>query len=225
MTVLADRYELAWPLGSGGMAQVYAAYDRVLQRQVAIKLINDAHVRDPEGVERFAREARLAAGLQHPNTVAVFDVGDADGRPFIVMELVEGRTLADRLRDEGRLPPHETVAIADAVLSGLGAAHDRGMVHRDVKPSNILLPAEGGVKLADFGIATVGGAADLTGVGQVVGTPRYLAPERATGQPATPASDVYAVGAIMYECLAGRPVFQAEGAATAGGHTPAPPSA
>lgn len=221
MTVLADRYELAWLLGSGGMAQVYAAYDRVLQRQVAIKLINDAHLRDPEGLERFTREARLAAGLQHPNTVAVFDVGDADGRPFIVMELVEGRTLADRLSDDGRLPPHETVAIADAVLAGLGAAHDRGMVHRDVKPSNILLPAEGGVKLADFGIATVGGA-DLTSAGQVVGTPRYLAPERAAGQPATPASDVYAVGAIMYECLAGRPVFQAEGAATAGGRTPAP---
>ncbi len=214
MTVLADRYELAQPLGSGGMAQVFAAYDRVLERRVAIKVINDAHLRDPAGVHRFTREARLAAGLQHPSTVAVFDVGDEDGRPFIVMELVEGRTLADRLRDEGRVPLRETVAIADAVLAGLAAAHDRGMIHRDVKPSNILLPTGGGVKLADFGIATVAGSSDLTVAGQVMGTPGYLAPERAAGQPATPASDVYAVGAIMYECLAGRPVAHAEAAGT-----------
>ncbi|MFW6091543.1 MAG: protein kinase domain-containing protein [Actinomycetota bacterium] len=222
MAVLADRYELARRLGSGGMAQVFAAYDRVLQRQVAIKLINDAHVRDPAGLERFTQEARLAAGLQHPNTVAVFDVGEHGGRPFIVMELVEGSTLADRLGHQGRLPLDETVAIADAVLAGLAAAHDRGMVHRDVKPSNILLPAGGGVKLADFGIATVGDSGDLTSAGQVLGTPRYLAPERAAGHAATPASDVYAVGAIMYECLAGGPVVHA---GTAGGRTSAPPLA
>ncbi|HSI93876.1 MAG TPA: protein kinase [Jiangellaceae bacterium] len=211
MTVLAGRYELAEPIGSGGMAQVYAAHDRVLHRQVAIKLIHDAQVRDPVSRERFAREARVAAGLQHPNTVAVFDVGEDGGRPFIVMELVEGRSLADRLRDEGRLPVDETVAIGIAVLAGLAAAHERGLVHRDVKPSNILLPAGGGVKLADFGIATA--LADtsmhLTGTGQVLGTPRYLAPECVAGQRATPASDLYSLGAVLYECLAGRAPFEA----------------
>ncbi len=220
MEVLADRYELAEPLGSGGMAEVTAAYDRVLDRRVAVKLIRGSKIDDPVGRERFWREARAAARLSHANTVGVYDFGEDAGRPFIVMELVEGPSLADRLRDQGRLPVTEVVRLGAAVLSGLNAAHRRGLVHRDVKPSNILLPAEGGVKLADFGIATDGGAADLTSAGQVVGTPRYLAPERAAGQPATPASDVYAVGAIMYECLAGRPVFRAGDAPAVGRRTP-----
>lgn len=230
MTVLAERYELTRPLGSGGMAEVYAARDRLLERPVAIKLIHHAHLQDPVGRERFAREARVAAGLQHPNTVAVFDAGDEDGRPFIVMELVDGRSLADRLREEGRLPVVETVVIGDAVLAGLGAAHDRGLVHRDVKPSNILLPATGGVKLADFGIATAlaDGSAQLTGTGQVLGTPSYLAPECVGGQRATPASDLYALGAVLYECLTGRPPFEAEtpvALAVAHQRAPVPPLA
>jgi eukaryotic-like serine/threonine-protein kinase len=211
VTVLAGRYEVTGSIGSGGMAQVHAAHDRVLHRQVAIKLIHENLVQDPVSRERFAREARLAAGLQHPNTVAVFDVGEDDGRPFIVMELVEGRSLADRLRDEGRLPVEDVVAVGGAVLAGLGAAHERGLVHRDVKPSNILLPEGGGVKLADFGVATAlaDAASRLTGTGQVLGTPRYLAPECVAGQRATAASDLYSLGAVLYECLAGRAPFEA----------------
>jgi eukaryotic-like serine/threonine-protein kinase len=211
MDMLAGRYELGPALGSGGMAQVFAAHDRVLDRSVAIKLIHHALSGDPVGRERFVREARVAAGLQHPNTVGVFDVGDDGGRPFIVMELVRGQSLADRLREGGPLAADEAVAMSVAVLDGLGAAHERGLVHRDVKPSNILLPDDGGVKLADFGvaIAVADAATRLTSAGQVLGTPRYLAPECAGGQLATPASDLYSLGAVMYECLAGRPPFEA----------------
>jgi tRNA A-37 threonylcarbamoyl transferase component Bud32 len=213
MTLLAGRYELVELLGYGGMAEVRRAYDQVLRRRVAVKIIHPAQLRDPVNRERFVREAQVAAGLQHPNTVAVFDVGDDAGRPFIVMELIDGQNLADRIRDEGRLSVDETVPIVAGVLAGLQAAHDRGLVHRDVKPSNILLPAGGGVKLVDFGIATVvaEAAAPLTAGDDVLGTPRYLAPERVTGQRATPASDIYSLGAVTYECLTGRPPFVADG--------------
>ncbi|NED94340.1 serine/threonine protein kinase [Phytoactinopolyspora alkaliphila] len=212
MTVLSGRYELGEPLGSGGMARVVSAYDRVLQRDVAVKLIHDAFAFDPSSRERMLREARAAAGLHHPHTVAVFDVGEADGRPFIVMELVKGPTLADRLRTDGRLPRSETLAVADAVLSALHAAHERGLVHRDVKPSNILLPTAGGVKLADFGIAKAltEGSSGLTGTGQLLGTPRYLTPEQVAGHPATPASDLYSLAVVLYECLTGDPPFRAD---------------
>jgi eukaryotic-like serine/threonine-protein kinase len=210
--VLAGRYELAEPLGAGGMAHVTAAYDRLLDRRVAVKLIRDELVGDVASRERLLREARAAAGLHHPNTVAVFDVGEDGGRPFIVMELVEGETLADRLARVGALPPDEAVRIAGAVLEGLAAAHDRGLVHRDVKPSNILLPVAGGVKLADFGIAKELSAltTGLTATGSVLGTPRYLAPEQAAGGDAGPASDLYALGAVLYECLAGRAPFEGD---------------
>ncbi|HEX6325061.1 MAG TPA: serine/threonine-protein kinase [Jiangellaceae bacterium] len=214
MTLLAGRYELVEPLGYGGMAEVHRAYDQALRRPVAVKIIHPAQLRDPVNRERFVREAQVAAALQHPNTVAVFDVGDDADRPFIVMELIEGQNLADRIRDGTRLPVDETVPIVAGILAGLQAAHDRGLVHRDVKPSNILLPADGGVKLVDFGIAAVlsDAAAPLTTGGDVLGTPRYLAPERVSGQRATPASDIYSLGAVMYECLAGRPPFVADGA-------------
>lgn len=212
MTPLAGRYELIELLGTGGMAEVYAAYDQVLRRRVAVKIIHVDQLRDPVSRERFVQEARVAAGLQHPNTVAVFDVGEDAGRPFIVMELLEGQSLADRIRTDGRLPVDEVVPVVAGVLAGLQAAHDRAMVHRDVKPSNILLPSGGGVKLVDFGIATVvaDAATHLTTGDDVLGTPRYLAPERVAGQRATPASDVYSLGAVMYECLAGRPPFLAD---------------
>lgn len=211
MVLLAGRYELAEPLGTGGMAQVNAARDRVLDRRVAVKLIHPGQLRDPVSRERFAREAKAAAALHHPNTVAVFDYGDDDGRPFIVMELVDGPSLADRLSSGGPLSVDETTRIGGAVLAGLAAAHERGLVHRDVKPSNILLPGDGGVKLADFGIATIADpSATLTSAGQVIGTPRYLPPECAGGQRATPASDVYSLGAVLYECLAGKAPFDAE---------------
>ena len=228
MQLLAGRYELAEPLGAGGMARVVAAYDHRLRRRVAIKLVREELTTDPTSRERLLREARAAAGLQHPNTVGVHDVGEEDGQAFVVMELVEGQTLADRLREVGRLSPEEVVAISGAVLSALEAAHARGLVHRDVKPGNVLLPAAGGVKLADFGIAKALDAAtgDLTATGQILGTPRYLAPEQVAGQPATPASDLYSLGAVLYECLAGRPPFDAESAialALAHQREPVPP--
>jgi serine/threonine-protein kinase len=212
MTLLAGRYELTEPLGSGGMAEVYAAFDHVLRRRVAVKIIHLAQLRDQVSRERFIQEARVAASLQHPHTVAVYDVGEDADRPFIVMELLEGQSLADRIRTGGRLPVDEAVPIIAGVLAGLQAAHNRGLVHRDVKPSNILLPSGGGVKIVDFGIATVvaEAATHSTTGDDVLGTPRYLAPERVAGQRATPACDIYSLGAVMYECLTGRPPFVAD---------------
>ncbi|WP_162450214.1 serine/threonine-protein kinase [Phytoactinopolyspora mesophila] len=212
MTVIADRYVLGDLLGTGGMARVVAAYDRALDRDVAIKLVHDAYAGDPTSRERMLREARAAAGLHHPNIVAVFDVGESGGRPFIVMERVTGGTLTDRLRDGRGLSLDETIAIADATLAGLQAAHARGLAHRDIKPSNMLLPDSGGVKIADFGIAKALAetAAGLTGTGQILGTPRYLAPERALGQPATPATDLYSLGVVLYQCLTGEVPFKAD---------------
>jgi eukaryotic-like serine/threonine-protein kinase len=211
VTHLAGRYELAELLGSGGMARVYAAYDSVLDREVAIKVINEAGQADPVARERLIREARAAAGLHHPNTVAVFDVAVGDDQPYIVMELISGQSLEQRLRAEGRLEVDEVVEIGDAVLAGLSAAHHHGLVHRDVKPSNILLADDGTVKVADFGIAMAlaDSATRLTATGQLIGTPKYLAPECVAGQPASPASDLYSLGAVLYECLAGQAPFAA----------------
>ncbi len=227
MTLLLDRYELGAELGAGGMGRVVTAYDRRLERPVAVKLIREELLEEPGTRERLLREARSAARLHHPNTVAVFDVGEADGRPFVVMELIEGRSLDDRLRTEGKLEPTNAAAVVAAVLDGLAAAHARGLVHRDVKPSNVLLPDDGGVKLADFGIAAdLGSSTSLTGSGQVVGSPRYLAPERVDGEAATAASDVYAAGIVLYELLAGRVPFAADNpVATAVAHQqqPVPP--
>jgi eukaryotic-like serine/threonine-protein kinase len=208
--VLADRYELGRSIGSGGMARVYEAFDRVLHRRVAVKV-----VRDDLGVgrverERLLREARSAASFSHANAVAVYDTGEHDGKPFIVMELIDGSGL-DEVLQAGPLDPDRAVDIAAQFLAALGAAHATGLVHRDIKPSNILLPDEGGVKLADFGIAKglQDASATLTATGQIIGTPRYLSPEQVAGQPADPRSDVYASGVVLYEMLAGRPPFDA----------------
>jgi eukaryotic-like serine/threonine-protein kinase len=205
--VLAGRYELGAPLGSGGMARVVEGYDRLLQRRVAIKLLRD-DLRLPGLRARFLHEARAAASFSHPNAVAVYDTG-TNGAPYIVMELVDGRSLADELAAHGALDPQRAVSIAEQVLAALGAAHRRGLVHRDVKPANILLPADGGVKLTDFGIAKsiLEGATDLTQTGQLLGTPRYLSPEQVEGRRATPRSDLYALGVVLYEMLAGTPLF------------------
>lgn len=224
--LLSGRYELGAPLGSGGMARVYEATDRMLSRRVAVKLLEtDAGI--PHARERFLNEARLAASLSHPHAVAVYDTGTDQGSAYIVMELVEGQTLAQLLAAEGPLAPERAVAVADPVLAALAAAHARGMVHRDVKPANVLLGRDGSVKLADFGIAkATEGRADLTMTGQVIGTPTYLSPEQASGRPATPASDVYATGVVLYEMLAGQPPFKAENPiATAMAHQrdPVPP--
>jgi eukaryotic-like serine/threonine-protein kinase len=208
MTTLAGRYVLAEPLGSGGMARVLLATDELLHRRVAVKLLRADLAADPIIRERLVREARSAASFSHPNAVAVFDAGEDDGIPFIVMELVEGPTLADRLRT-GPIPLGEALSIADDVLAALEAAHDRGLVHRDVKPANVLLPDGGGAKLADFGIAkgVREAAGGLTATGQVLGTPKYLSPEQVAGEPASPRSDLYAVGVLCYEMLAGVPPF------------------
>jgi len=220
-TVLAGRYELRAQLGRGGMATVYEAHDDLLDRAVAVKVLrvdDQATAR-----QRFAAEARNAASLTHPHAVAVYDVNTASEQPFIVMELVRGDTLEDVLDREGRLDTAHVVAVGSQVLAALHTAHRRGLVHRDVKPANILLP-DGvipsrpdelpGVKLADFGIAkamhdaTVG----LTMVGQVIGTPKYLSPEQVKGERATPRSDLYATAVVLYEMLASHPPFEHDSA-------------
>ena len=208
--VLADRYELGPVLGQGGMARVHRGLDRQLGRQVAIKVLAPPFDRDRSFVERFRREARAAAGLSHPNIVAVFDSGSDDGTHFIVTELVEGETLADRLRRDGRMPPPEAVAVAVDVSRALGAAHERGLIHRDIKPGNVMLLPDGRVKVVDFGIARAAGSDTLTGTGVVLGSTAYLSPEQAGGQPVDERADLYALGCVLYEMLTGRVPFSAD---------------
>jgi eukaryotic-like serine/threonine-protein kinase len=222
--VIAGRYRLGALLGAGGMARVVAAHDLRLARPVAIKLAPASGI-DRAGRQRFVREARSSAGFSHPNAVAVFDAGEADGFLYLVMELVDGPSVAARLAEHGPLDVDEAVTITAGVLAALGAAHAAGIVHRDVKPGNILLGSGGAVKLADFGIAKRLDdlSADLTGTGQFVGTPKYLAPEQVVGEPVTAATDLYAAGVVLFEMLAGRPPFEGDTAiATAIAHRDAP---
>lgn len=209
---LAGRYNLQHQLATGGTARVYVATDEVLGRQVAVKLLDSelAESSDPAGRERFLREGRTAAQFVHPNAVMVLDAGEDDGELFLVLELVEGPTLAQHLRAQGALPVDECVRIAGQLLGVLAAAHEQGVVHRDVKPANVLLTPTGDVKLADFGIAKRFDDLEdsVTSTGLVVGTPRYLAPEQLTGGHVSAASDVYAVGIVLFEMLAGRPPFR-----------------
>jgi eukaryotic-like serine/threonine-protein kinase len=198
------RYEVERELGRGGMGRVLLARDAALDRYVAVKLLDAGG--DPELRERFLREGRFAAQLSHPNVVAVFDTGEADGRPFVVMEVVEGGSLADEVRRRGALPPDEVAALGRQLCAGLHAAHARGLVHRDVKPQNLLLARDGTLKVADFGIArSTSQSPTLTRAGTVLGTPAYMAPEVVRGEAATAASDVYSAGAVLYELAAGRP--------------------
>ena len=211
--VLAGRYALGAELGRGGMARVVAARDLRLQRDVAVKLLLPGGVSsaDPAARRRFVREARSAASFAHPHAVAVFDAGEDAGVLYLVMELVDGRSL-DAVIAERRLAVAEATRIGDEVLQALAAAHRAGIVHRDVKPGNVLIRTDGVAKLADFGIAKPLDdlAADVTSTGQFVGTPTYLAPEQVRGERATPATDVYAVGVLLFEMLAGRPPFVAD---------------
>jgi serine/threonine protein kinase len=201
---VADRYELGPLLGSGGMGEVRRAHDTILDRDVAIKLLSPAFAQDEALRRRFMREARLVARLSHPGIVTVFDTGIEGDRPYIVMELVEGATLADALRG-GPLPTERVVAIGHDVALTLAYAHAHRLLHRDVKPANILLPASGGgAKLGDFGIALSEEATRLTQAGTLLGTAAYLAPEQLAGDEATAASDVYALGACLYQALSGR---------------------
>lgn len=208
--VLAGRYELGSMLGQGGMASVHRGLDRRLRRQVAIKVLASPFDRDQAFVERFRREARAAAGLSHPNVVSVFDSGSDDGTHFIVTELVEGETLADRLTRDGPMPPDEAVDVAVDVCHALEAAHARGLIHRDVKPGNVMLLPDGRVKVVDFGIARAAGSGTLTGTGVVLGSSAYVSPEQAAGGPVDERADLYALGCVLYEMLTGEVPFRGE---------------
>ncbi|MFF0424135.1 protein kinase [Streptomyces sp. NPDC004520] len=209
--LVADRYRLHVCIGRGGMGEVWQATDEVLGRPVAVKLML-AQSTDPSAGDRFRLEAQTAARLSHPHVVGVFDFGTWDGKLFLVMELVEGDSLQGSPSEPMVLPAERVAVVAAHAAAGLAAAHRQGVVHRDIKPGNLLVDAEGTVKLADFGIARFvdDPSAALTTTGQIVGTGLYLAPERALGQPASPASDVYSLGCVLYQLTTGRPPFRAD---------------
>jgi eukaryotic-like serine/threonine-protein kinase len=207
---VGDRYRLGERIGGGGMGEVYAAHDLRLDREVALKLLR-ADLAEQDGMrERVLAEARLAARLTHPNVVAVIDTGEQDGRPFVVMERLSGRTLRDELA-AGPMEPDRVRDVGLQVLRALGTAHDLGIVHRDVKPGNVLDAGVGTWKVADFGIAKwIRADETLTGTGELLGSPSYLAPERIEGDEAGPASDLYAVGVLLYETLTGTKPFSGD---------------
>jgi serine/threonine-protein kinase len=212
--MLGNRYELLLPLASGGMGRVWRARDTRLERPVAVKVLRQELTGDATFRARFRAEAQHTAALHHPNIASVFDYGEleVDGEclAYLVMELVEGEALSTLLEREGRLDPARTLDVLRQTAAALAAAHAAGLVHRDVKPGNVLVGNDGSVKIADFGIAWSASSVPLTGTGQVVGTAHYLSPEQAEGAKASPASDVYALGAVAYECLAGRRAFDGE---------------
>ncbi|GAA2121163.1 hypothetical protein GCM10009759_70590 [Kitasatospora saccharophila] len=209
---LNGRYELGEILGVGGMATVYRGLDHQLGRPVAVKVLNGGLADDPRFAERFAREARSAALLAHPRVVTVFDSGVDQGSPYLVMELVHGATLGRVIAEQGVLPVERAVGTAAAVLDALAAAHDRGLVHRDIKPGNVMITQDGGVKVVDFGIARAGSSSgqQLTQTASVLGTAAYLSPEQATAGQVDGRADLYAVGCVLYEMLAGTPPFTAD---------------
>jgi eukaryotic-like serine/threonine-protein kinase len=206
--VLLDRYEVGRLLGAGGMAEVFEGRDRLLARRVAIKVPLAQYAHDPEFAQRFRREAQAAASLSHPGVVAVYDTGSENGTHFIVMEYVEGRTLKDVIRAEAPLYPDRAAEIAADVCSALGAAHARGLVHRDVKPANIMLMPDGRVKLMDLGIARAGAGEALTQTAAMLGTAQYVSPEQAQGQTVDYRSDLYSLGCCLYEMLTGTVPFR-----------------
>jgi serine/threonine-protein kinase len=214
MTILAPgdalghRYTLDTSIASGGMGDVWEATDRVLQRPVAVKVLRPADPEDTTFADRFRDEARGSAALHHPNIAAVYDYGEEDDVSYLVMELVPGRTLGELIRDsDGGLAPEQVRSILGQAALALSAAHEAGVVHRDVKPANIIVTAEGQAKLTDFGIARIGNGSGHTRAGEVLGTPDYISPEQATGEPATAASDIYSLGIVAHEMLTGRKPF------------------
>jgi eukaryotic-like serine/threonine-protein kinase len=217
--VIAGRYRLGETLGGGITSEVWAATDLELDRAVAVKLL--ARDADPR---RFRREAKAVGALAHPNICTLYDYGETDGRPFMVLESLPGGSLEDRLAAGSPLPDDETEGVARDVAAGLAYAHAHGIVHRDLKPANVLFDASGNAELADFGIAQVGDEAGLTSADTVLGTAAYLAPERAAGEPATAASDVYAFGVTLFRMLTGRLPFESPNALElAGMHRDRPP--
>jgi len=207
---LSARYRLEERIGAGGMSTVYRAVDETLQRSVAVKVMNREVVDDSDQLERFRREARAVAQLSHPNVVGVIDAGEDSGHPYIVFEFIDGETLKQRVRRLGRLPIPEAVAYAIEIARALGAAHDHQIVHRDVKPQNVLIDDEGTAKVTDFGIARSLEEEGLTDDGRVLGTTDYVSPEQALGQSVTGQSDLYSLGVVLYEMLTGELPFSAE---------------
>jgi eukaryotic-like serine/threonine-protein kinase len=212
-TVLGGRYRLVELLGQGGMARIYRGHDQELDRDVAIKVLRPEYGRDPDFNSRFRQEAQNAASLNHPNIVAVYDYGQDEIGPFIVMELVDGEDLASILKRSGALPPRQAARIAAEVARALQAAHQRGIVHRDVKPGNVLINRDGQVKVTDFGIARAVAEAQMTLPGTTLGSVHYFSPEQARGEPATASSDIYSLGIVLYELLTGRRPWEADSAA------------
>ena len=209
--VLSDRYRIVKHLARGGMADVYEAEDTLLNRSVAVKVLHANFASDQAFVARFRREAQAAANLSHPNIVAIFDWGQDEGTYFMVMELIRGRTLREIMRTEGAIMPRRAAEIAAEAAAALSIAHQHGVYHRDIKPGNIMITEDGAVKVTDFGIArALDDSEELTRTGAVIGTATYFSPEQAQGLPADERSDVYALGIVLYEMLAGKPPFTGE---------------
>ena len=208
--LVQERYEISHRLGAGGMGCVFLARDRLLSREVALKVLDDRHAENPEFVERFRREAKAAASLSHPNIVSVYDAGEDDETPYIAMEHVPGGTLKDRLQDRGTLPSRVAAGVTFEVANALAAAHEKGIVHRDIKPDNVLVTDQGHAKVGDFGIARAVTATAITKTDLILGSVRYLSPEQAKGEEVGPSSDLYSLGIVLYEMLTGRVPFDEE---------------
>ena len=222
-TLIDGRYRVLRRIGSGGMADVYRAEDSHLGRQVAIKVLHRRFAQDQEFVERFRREAKSAAGLNHPNVVGVFDRGEHEGTYYIAMELLDGRTLKDIVGAEAPLPQERVIDLGLQVLQAAGFAHSHGVIHRDFKPHNVIVDEQGHAKVTDFGIARAG-ASEMTETGSIMGTAQYLSPEQAQGHAVTATSDIYSIGVMLYEMLAGRLPFEGDSAvAVALKHLSEPP--
>jgi len=208
--LIAGRYDLEELVGSGGMSSVYRAHDRLLERSVALKILHEQFTRDADYVERFRREARAVAQLTHPNIVTVIDRGEQDSRQFIVFEYVDGLNLKELVEQEGPLSPRDAIELGLQVARGLAFAHEQGLVHRDVKPQNVLIDADGRAKVTDFGIARSLDVDGMTITGTIMGTSNYIAPEQARGQAVDEQTDVYSLGCVLYELLAGEVPFEGD---------------
>ena len=208
-TLFDGRYRIQRKLGAGGMADVYLAEDQELGRRVAIKILNSRHGNDDQFIERFRREAKNAAALNHPNIVSIYDRGEAEDTYYIAMEFLDGRTLKELIIGRGAAPINVAIEYARQILSALRFAHRHGIVHRDIKPHNVLVDGEGRVKVTDFGIARAG-TSQMTETGSIVGTAQYLSPEQARGGEVDPRSDLYSLGVVLYELLTGKTPFDGE---------------